>query len=161
MSDHEGELDVKVHTVNRVFNAANRMERVDKYVNSVYCDTDQNRKIRKAFRNQLIAIIKEEDDAIKASLRVIQRKEPMRKRMKRQYRPTPYVQFCRDMRSKYPHEQLVGKMQQMWRDKRRGASVEPKTEEKTVQFDSIQERERYINEMRKMGYSVEIESDED
>lgn len=164
-AEEEPEVDVRIQTVNRVFNATKRNERVEKYVDSVYCNTEQNRKIRKAFRNQLMEIIKEEDDAIKSALRILQNKPPIKKRIKRQYKPTPYVQFCREMKRKYPHEQLVGKMQQMWRDKRRGVNrISPQLEkglERVVQFTDKGERERYIKEMEAMGFSVEVDSEEE
>jgi hypothetical protein len=91
---------------------------VEKYVNEVYRDTHDNRKIRKAYRNQLMDIIKTENEYIKESLRVIQKKKPMRKRKRRDYTPTPYVQFCREMRQKHSHNELAGKMQKLWRERR-------------------------------------------
>lgn len=118
-ADSQGEeTDVKVYTLNKVFNSLSRKQRVDNYVNSVYCDTNENRKIRKAYRNQLMDIMKKENDLIKASLRIIQKKKPMRKRKRREYTPTPYVQFCREMKQKHSHNELAGNTQKLWREKR-------------------------------------------
>lgn len=138
-SSEQGEMDVKVYTMNKVFNATHRKDRVEQYVNEVYCDTNGNRKIRKAFRNQLMDIMKKEDDFIKESLRIIQKKKPMRKRKRREYTPTPYVQFCREMRKTHTHEELAGKMQKLWREKRKEGRKEDVVEVKLEPVDEVDE----------------------
>lgn len=140
-ADSQGECaDVKVYTLNKVFNSSNRRQRVENYVNTVYCDSHENRKIRKAYRNQLMDIMKKENDFIKESLRVIQKKKPMRKRKRREYTPTPYVQFCREMRQKYSHSDLVGNMQKLWREKR-GLKEKPTI---VVKQEEVEEKKEEI-----------------
>jgi len=108
---------LKVHVMDSVFNDDNIKKRVDGYVDKVYCATDENRKIRKAFRNQLYETIKSENRVIMDSLRVVQRKPPIQRRKRRRaYRPTPYVMFCREMKLKHPNDKLAGKIQEMWRN---------------------------------------------
>lgn len=166
-ADSQGEgVDVKIYTMNKVFNSSNRKQRVEKYVNGVYCDSNENRKIRKAYRNQLMDIIKSENDFIKESLRVIQKKKPMRKRKRREYKPTPYVKFCREMRQNHSHNELAGHMQRLWRE-RRGLKEkvvtvkEEPVEEKKQEYNAKDEKERYIKEMKERFPELEEDSDSD
>lgn len=108
--------DVRVHTLNRIFNASNLKERVQSYTDGIYQNSHENRKIRKAFKNALYDILKKETEIVKNNIRVIELKPPLPKRKKRQYKPTPYVQFCREMRQKHDPKELVGKIQTLWRE---------------------------------------------
>ena len=108
--------DVKVRVLNNVFNDENIKKRVDGYVDKVYCPSHENRKIRKAFKNQIYDTIKAENKVIMESLRILERKPPIQKRRRRKaYTPTPYVVFCREMKIKHPNEKLAGKIQKMWK----------------------------------------------
>lgn len=163
------DLDVKVYTMNRVFDAASRKSRVDNYVDRIYVDSKENRKIRKAYRNQLMEIMKDENEAIKVALRIIQKKKPGKGRKKRTYVPTPYVEFCREMRTKYSHTKLAGKIQQLWRERRDGKAVveepvvkeEPVEESKKQEFNPKAEKERYLQGMSALSKLPWSESDTD
>lgn len=111
---------IQVRTFNKIFNLGSIRERCSAYVNRVYCDTWDNRKIRKAFRNQLLTVLREEIEFIRNNMRVHVKKQlPLRKtRKRREYKPTPYILFCREMKEKYDSTDLAGKLQKMWRAKK-------------------------------------------
>lgn len=121
MSDFEEQMEfqlVKLQVLNKVFSTDNIKKRVNSYVDQIYAKSDDNRKIRKAYKNQLMDILKKENEITKQNIRMLQKKKPVKVRKRREYKPTPYVLFCREMRSKHPHEELSGRMQQLWRDHR-------------------------------------------
>lgn len=113
-------LDVKVYVRNKVFNDQSIKKRVQGYVDRVYCPTYENRKIRKAFRNQLYETIKAENKYIMDQLRIVEGKQSIRKRRRRPYKPTPYVQFCRELQKSNPKPETVGKIQDLWREMKEG-----------------------------------------
>jgi hypothetical protein len=162
MSDFNEIPDVKVYTMNKVFNLSNIKQRVEGYVNRVYCDSSDNRKIRKAFRNQLLDTIREENSFIKNNLRVIERKRSIKKRRRRQYKPTPYVLFCREMKQKHGSGALAGKIQSLWRDRNNTTQTVvkeeciPKSEEKKEQ-----EYNDYLSEMKKHNPQFDFTEDSD
>lgn len=111
---------IQLRTFNKVFNLASIRDRCNMYVNRVYCDTYENRKIRKAFRNQLLTVLKDEMETVRNNMRVHVKKQlPLRRtRKRREYKPTPYILFCREMKQKYDSSDLAGKLQKMWRAKK-------------------------------------------
>ncbi len=121
--------EVKVYVRNKVFNDKNIKKRVQGYVDKVYCPTYENRKIRKAFRNQLYETIKAENKHIMEQLRVVERKNPARKTRHRPYQATAYVKFCREMQEQHPKPQTAGHIQKMWRERK--VSLSTTTTEKT------------------------------
>lgn len=153
---------VKVHVLNKVFNTNEMKKRVNTYVDDVYCNTNENRKIRKAFRNQLLDTIKKENEVIKTNLRLVENKKPTRKRKKREYTPTDYVLFCREMRKQHPGSELSGQMHRLWREKRGlNKKQEPvKQEEAKEIFTAESERARYITEARERGFHYMTDSDD-
>ena len=120
MDDFEEKAEfeyLKVKVLNKIFSNENIKKRTNAYVDQIYCNTEENRKIRKAFKNQLLETMKKENELIRQNIRVIQKKKPTKTRKRREYKPTPYVIFCREMRDKYPSNELSGKMQQLWRER--------------------------------------------
>ncbi len=109
-------LDVKVYVSNKVFNDNSIKKRVQGYVDRVYCASYENRKIRKAFRNQLYETIKAENKYIMDQLRIVEGKQTIRKRRRRPYKPTPYVQFCRELQRSNPKPETTGKIQDLWKE---------------------------------------------
>ena len=140
MTDFEERAEfeyVKVRVLNNVFSAENRKKRINAYVDEVYCKTDENRKLRKAFKNQLLTILKKEDDNIKQNIRFIQKKKPVKVRKRREYKPTPYVLFCREMKKNHPSNELAGRMQQLWREKNSVPMQVEKTKDPNVYYADI------------------------
>jgi len=152
---------VKVHVLNKVFNTNEMKKRVNMYVDDVYCNTNDNRKIRKAFRNQLLDTIKKENEIIKTNLRLVENKKPTRKRKKREYTPTDYVLFCREMRKQHPSSELSGQMHKLWREKRGlNKKQEPvKQEEVKERCTAEEEKQRYKRQIEEMGLFYMSDSD--
>jgi len=120
MDDFEQQIELqqlKVRVLDKVFSSEKVKKRVNQYLDDLYVNKPENRKVRKAFKNQLMDIIKKENAFVKENIRFVQRKKPMRIRKKREYKPTSYVLFCREMREKHPSNELAGKMQQLWRER--------------------------------------------
>lgn len=147
-----GGESLKVKVLNQVFNDDNIKKRVESYVDKVYCPSNENRKIRKAFKNQLYDTIKAENRVIMDNIRVLEGKSIERKRRKRKtYQPTPYVLFCREMKRKHPNENMAGKVQQMWRDKKHAFIPEvvvepiPTDEELGIEWDYVSDENDELN----------------
>lgn len=155
--------DVKVYTLNKVFNASKIKERVESYVNNVYCNTYENRKTRKAFKNQLLDIIKKENDHIKDNLRIIERKKNIvKKRKRREYKTTPYVEFCREMKRIHGAGTLSGKIQQMWREKcNRKPIVKVVVEKVKPQEQKDKEYNEYMDKLKEQNPDINYGSDSD
>lgn len=167
MSDsQQADVDVKVYTLNKVFNAKNIKERVEGYVNRVYCNSNENRKIRKAFRNQLLQTIKEENEVIKNSLRIIEKKRLIKKRKKREYKATPYVEFCREMKKLHGPGVLSGQIQKLWREKNNKSPKQPKEVVVEVAGEKTEEQKQkeynnYIEEYKLINSDYKFETDSD
>lgn len=133
--------DVKVYALNKVFNDCNIKNRVMGYVDKVYMPTHENRKIRKAFRNQLYDTIKAENKFIMEQLRIVEKKQSIRKRRQKEYKPTDYVKFCRMVQQQNPKPDVVGKIQEMWRERRKTLSQDPLPELPKTDTEKITDEE--------------------
>jgi hypothetical protein len=122
------DIDIKVAAINRLFGEPRLRERCDIYVRSVYKDTYENRKAKKALRNQLLAFLKQEMHIVRNSIQVhqyITRKRAASRRARgmglqppQPRAPTAYAAFCRRMHETRPHNEIVGKLQELWRKER-------------------------------------------
>lgn len=119
------DIDVKVAAINRLFGAPRLRERCDTYVRGVYKDTYDNRKAKKALRNQLFAFLRQEMDVVRNSIQVhqfITRKRAAARRSRPAVlgprAPTAYATFCRRMHETRPHGEIVGRLQELWRQER-------------------------------------------
>lgn len=129
------DIDVKVAAINRLFGAPRLRERCDAYVRGVYRDTYDNRKAKKALRNQLFAFLRQEMDVVRSSIQVHQFITRKRAAMRRARpavlgprAPTAYATFCRRMHETRPHGEIVGRLQELWRQERNLPSKERKRE---------------------------------
>lgn len=139
------DVDLKVNAINRLFAAQRLRDRCDEHVDGVYRPSYDNRKARKALKNQLFTFLKKEMDMVRNSIRVYQRHQTIRQARraaqqvagqasvaaKAKRGPTAYAQFCKRMRETKPHHEIVGKLQSMWREER---GLQPKD----------RKRERYV-----------------
>ena len=115
--------DLTVRLLKHVFSSARIHERVVLYTDRIYHNTYQNRKVRKAFINQLFDIMKEENAFLRRYVRVFQRKRPSvqdgtRRATDRPVRPrapTEYIAFCRKIRQEKQPFEYAGKLQELWR----------------------------------------------
>jgi hypothetical protein len=115
----ESFMSVKVKVLNKVLCSDTLKERVIEYVNNVYVDNETNKNIRKSFAQQLLAIMEAEHYMLKRNIGVYYVKDWNKiKRRKKEYKATPYVEFCREMKAKYTPAQLLGKTQALWRARR-------------------------------------------
>jgi len=115
----ESFIQVKVKVLNKVLCADTLKERVVDYVNSLYVDSEGNKNIRKAFAQKLLSILEAEHYMLKRNIGVYYVKDSNKvKRKKKEYKATPYVEFCREMKGKYHPAQLIGKTQALWRARR-------------------------------------------
>lgn len=154
---------VKVKVLNKVLCADTLKERVIDYVNGVYVDSEANKIIRKAFAHQLLTILESEHYMLKRNIGVYYLKDGDKpKRKKKEYKATPYVEFCREMKSKYNPMQLLGKTQALWRARR---TKNEKEFERLIALPSMvkdgEKRENTENALRfEMGNLSQQETEE-
>jgi hypothetical protein len=111
---------LQIVACNNLFSSNRLKERCLQHTNAVYTDTYENRKVRKAFCNQIFAILRAEIDYVKKHIRIYQKNKKPRvvPRVKSKRRPTAYSEFCRYMRDTRPHKEIAGKLQMMWKQSR-------------------------------------------
>lgn len=156
---------IQIVALNHLFSSNRIKDRCLFYVNEVYKDSYENRKVRKAFRNQLFSILRSEVDYIKSHIRVYQKNKKVRKTRKFAKRvPTAYSEFCKKMRDSKPHNEIAGKLQQLWRDSK-GLEIK---ERKREQYPEKEKKEEDEEEMKLDGEEpqwlnavFELDSDDD
>src|ERR1700730_910970 len=103
---------LQIIACNNLFSANRLKDRCLQHTNAIYKDTYENRKVRKAFRNQIFDILREEMDYVKKHIRIYQKNKKARIiRAKSKRRPTAYSEFCKYMRETKPHKEIAGKLQ--------------------------------------------------
>lgn len=133
---------IQVIAYNNVFSTNRLKDRCLQYTNAIYKDTYDNRKVRKAFRNQLFGIMKQEIDYIRANIRMYQKnKKARRLRAKTRRSVTAYSEFCRYMRETRPHHEIAGKLQKLWKESRGLAAKERKREKYSEEKKESEEEE--------------------
>lgn len=149
--------DYEFPSLHNIFSMPQIRRRSLHYTDQVYVDTYANRKVRKAFRNQLIDILSAENGYIKKQLRASDEAKGVRKnKRKRQLSssisteddekegskkkhitgarrpPTAYTKFCEQLRQTRPHHEIVGQIQRLWKEHLN----EPIKQRKVEQYDS-------------------------
>lgn len=106
--------DVEFPALHNIFSMPQIRSRSQYYTDKIYVESFANRKVRKAFKNQLVDLLAAESNFIKKQLRIFhQRKQRKTKPLIRA--PTAYTKFCKEIKEKYPHNEVVGKIQGMWK----------------------------------------------
>lgn len=133
--------DFKIRILNKIFNSDKTGERVNKYINDLYVDSPENKKLRKSFHRKLMSIISEEHEILRSNIALYYNKEKFRSKRKKRYSPTDYVMFCREMKEKHPSLVLNGKMQLLWKARR---------EKREEDFQSILKKDLSEQEVKDM-----------
>lgn len=120
-------LSVTLATLKHMFSKKNVWERAHVFtcgVLQIPLDkprTVQTHPLYKGFRKQLYTLLRKEYNLIKGNIRLLQRRRPVTNKTQRPRKPRPlskYAVFCRELRATRPHEEICGKMQQLWKFKK-------------------------------------------
>jgi glutamyl-tRNA reductase len=153
---------IQIVALNHLFSSNRIKDRCLFHVNEVYKDTYENRKTRKAFRNQLFSILRSEVDYIKNHIRVYQKNKKVRKTRKFAKRvPTAYSEFCKKMRESKPHNEIAGKLQRLWKESKGLPIQERKREQYPEQKEEEKKEETEGEEPQWLNAMFELDSDDD
>lgn len=120
-------LSVTLATLKHMFSKKNVWERAHVFTCGVLqIPLDKPRTVEthalyKGFRKQLYTLLRKEYNLIKGNIRLLQRRRPVTNKSQhpRKQRPlSKYAVFCRELRASRPHEEICGKMQQLWKFKK-------------------------------------------
>lgn len=120
-------LSVTLATLKHMFSKKNVWERAHVFtcgVLQIPLDkprTVQTHPLYKGFRKQLYSLLRKEYNLIKGNIRLLQRRRPVSNKPQRPRKPRPlskYAVFCRELRVTKPHQEICGKMQQLWKLKK-------------------------------------------
>jgi hypothetical protein len=154
---------IQIVALNHLFSSNRIKDRCMHHVNEVYKDTYDNRKARKAFRNQLFTILRSEVDYIKSHIRVYQKNKKIRKARKFAKRvPTAYSEFCKKMRESKPHNEIAGKLQRLWKESK-GLPIQERKREQYPEHKEEEEKEedKEGEEPQWLNAMFELDSDDD
>lgn len=87
-------------------------------------------------------LLTEEYNMIRTKIRIVQkRKLRVYRRLPARRKLTEYTKFCRDMKVKFPHEKIVGKIQALWRNHKFQSMKRPKQTTTTEDEKEAEEEE--------------------
>jgi hypothetical protein len=161
-------LSVTLATLKHMFSKKNVWERAHVFTCGVLqlpveaARTVQSHALYKGYRKLLYKLLRDEYNLIKRNIRLLQRRRSASNKPQRSRRPRPlskYAVFCRELRASRPHEEIVGKIQQLWKLKKEELARQ-KREAMTGPRPSIFGLKRpFMSEKRRMYESDETDTD--
>lgn len=162
-------LNVTLATLKHMFSKKNVWERAHVFTCGVLqipidsARTVHSHALYKGFRKQLYKLLREEYNLIKRNIRLLQRRHPVSKKPHRLNKPRPlsrYAVYCRELRATRPHEEIVGKMQELW--KQRKQEIRSMQEElSSTKRVGVYGLKRPYQPQKQITVTKDISSDED
>lgn len=107
--------EFRLAPVSHLFTAERIKARTQHHAQSFWPEGMKIVGFQEAFNKLIETVIREELNEVKSHLKFFRAPQRMRRKIDGPRKTTAYAAFCKEMRSKHPASQVIGKVRELWR----------------------------------------------